>query len=171
MIDEKRIQELLDKQDIRDVLLRCARGMDRSDWDLVLSCYHDDAVDDHGAYRGGARDYVEWLSKTLRGWVQRTMHTLLNMLIEVEGDVVQAETYVVGYHRYRRDDGRAADWVGGGRYIDRLERRAGEWKIADRLLVWEWVRDDAVEFVWDAFTNDYTWGARDRSDPLYSRRR
>jgi SnoaL-like domain len=84
VIDQSRIQELLDKEDIRDLLLRCARGMDRSDWELVLSCYHDDAVDDHGAYRGGARDYVDWLSKALPGWA-------------------------------------------------------------------EWVRDDAVEFLWDAF--------------------
>ncbi len=38
-----------------------------------------------------------------------------------------------------------ADLVMGIRYVDRFERRAGEWRIARRELRWEWVRTDRLE--------------------------
>ena len=45
---DPRLQSLLDKDEIRDVVMRFARGGDRHDWQLVRSCHHDDALDDHG---------------------------------------------------------------------------------------------------------------------------
>jgi hypothetical protein len=30
------------------------------------------------------------------------------------------------------------NWIGGGRYVDRLERRDGAWKIAMRCTIMEW---------------------------------
>ena len=45
---DKDVQELIDRQRIYECLLRYTRGMDRLDRELVLSAYHDDAVEDHG---------------------------------------------------------------------------------------------------------------------------
>lgn len=41
---------LLAKDEIRDVLMLYARGVDRGEADLVASCYRPDAVDDHGSF-------------------------------------------------------------------------------------------------------------------------
>ena len=47
------LEELVAKQEISELLHRYCRGIDRFDRDLVRSCYHDDADDDHGIFRGG----------------------------------------------------------------------------------------------------------------------
>ncbi len=170
---EPRLQALLDKDEIRDVILRFARGLDRHDWDLVRSCFHDDAVDDHGAFAGAADAYVDWVREALPSLAEVTMHTVLNTLIELDGDVAHTESYTVGYHRYTREDGTRWDWTAGGRYVDRFERRAGAWRIASRVLTWEWVRDDRVDQEWEGFglpdTSGFAWGTHDRTDPVYRR--
>ncbi|MEI6002085.1 hypothetical protein H3V53_34635 [Paraburkholderia bengalensis] len=35
---------------------RYCRGIDRIDWDLVRTCYHPDAFDEHGSSGGGRLD-------------------------------------------------------------------------------------------------------------------
>ena len=47
-----RVRELLDAEQIRDVILRYCHAADRGDWDLARSCYHPDALDDHGIFSG-----------------------------------------------------------------------------------------------------------------------
>ena len=47
-----RLRELVDKQDITEVVFRFARGLDRCDWDLVLSCCHPGATIELGVFRG-----------------------------------------------------------------------------------------------------------------------
>jgi 3-phenylpropionate/cinnamic acid dioxygenase small subunit len=162
------LQSLVDKQEITEVIMRFARGLDRGDWELVRSCYHDDATDDHGAFKGSADDYVAWLREFLPRFAEATMHAISNVLIELDGDVAHAEAYVIGYHRHAREDGSRADFVGAGRYIDRFERRNGVWKIAARLLVWDWVRDDAVEPGAGDAAWDVVRGRRDRLDAVYT---
>ncbi|MCB2109209.1 MAG: nuclear transport factor 2 family protein, partial [Rhodobacteraceae bacterium] len=43
---QERIAALLDKEEIRDVLMRYGRGVDRADADLLRSCYHPDAIEE-----------------------------------------------------------------------------------------------------------------------------
>jgi len=169
---DPRLQALLDRDEIRRVIMNFARGVDRHDWDLVRSCYHEGARDNHGPFDGDAGEYVEWVAENLPQLAERTMHFIGNVIIELESETVaRSEAYVVGYHRYRREDGTRADWLGGGRYLDRFEKRKGAWKIADRLLVWEWARDEAVGLEFESFgleTEGFAWGAHGGEDPLYS---
>ena len=46
------LQQLIDRQEIRDCMARYARGVDRNDWEAVRDTYHPDAYDDHGDYKG-----------------------------------------------------------------------------------------------------------------------
>lgn len=92
------IDELLARQEIADVILRYARGVDRLDFDLVRSCYHPDAYDDHGSFAGGVEEFIAMCEQFLPKWTA-TQHFMGNMLIEVDGDVARAETYAVAYHR------------------------------------------------------------------------
>lgn len=160
------IDELLDQQAVRDVLIRYTRGIDRMDSELVRSCYHPDAHDDHGAFRGGREEFVAWYQEAL-AFFERTMHFVGNQLVEVDGDVAQAESYCVAYHRRAATaDEPASDLVIGLRYCDRLERRDGEWRIANRVCAMDWSRIDPVPASWE-FPPEAVRGLRDRTDPAY----
>jgi hypothetical protein len=129
------VRELLDRQAILDCLTRCARGIDRLDRALVLSAYHPDAVDDHGVFVGPPGAFFEWYSgqeSAANGAWQS--HHLTSHSCEIVGDVAHAETY---YICTTTTDGVMAT---SGRYVDRLERRNGQWKIAMRYCLVDWTR-------------------------------
>ena len=58
------LETLIAKQEITDVVYRYARGIDRLDFELVKSCYHPDAYDDHGAFKGSVDEFVEATAET-----------------------------------------------------------------------------------------------------------
>ena len=73
------VDDLLAKEEIREVIFRYARGIDRMDFDLVTACYHADAYDDHGTFQGNVPDFIEMC----RGFLPRfvcTQHFMGNML-------------------------------------------------------------------------------------------
>ncbi|MGH1493916.1 MAG: nuclear transport factor 2 family protein [Acidimicrobiales bacterium] len=163
------MDDLLARQEIADVILRYARGIDRLDFDLVRSCYHPDAYDNHGSYAGDIDGFIEMCDKFLRKW-SATMHFMGNMLIEVDGDVAKAETYAVAYHHLAEEgsDGGGVtgkDDVFGIRYVDRFEKRDGKWLIAHRVVATEWRR---VEPVTKAPVRGQVgvWGTRDGEDVI-----
>lgn len=51
------IQNLLDKEAIRDCLYRYCRGIDRADEAILRSAYWPDAHDRHGAYVGDVEGF------------------------------------------------------------------------------------------------------------------
>lgn len=119
---------------ITDVLLRYVRGVDRRDWDLVRECYHPDAHQDHGAYDGGVDGLIEW-SRDWHANVPTTMHVISNILIELNGDVAVAESYVTVHQMQPDESGALVYSTAGCRYLDRFEYRAdGGWRIADRIV-------------------------------------
>src|ERR1700686_1033722 len=91
-------EELVAREEIRDDLFRYTRGIDRMDVDLVRSCYHPDAHDDHGAYRGDLDGFLAWVQDAL-SFFESTMHFIGNQLVDVAGDTARAESYCVAYHR------------------------------------------------------------------------
>ena len=66
-----------------------------------------------------------------------------------------------------RGRGSDHDSVAGLRYVDRFERRDGEWRIAKRQIVIDWQRDDPVVGGSGARSPETQYGRRDRDDPVY----
>jgi hypothetical protein len=167
------IDDLVAQQEIRDVLIRYTRGIDRMDPDLVLSCYWPGAHDDHGAYQGSVEGFVQWVQDVLV-YFDVTMHFIGNQLVELDGTTARAESYCVAYHRRNARDGEEGhDLVMGLRYIDRMEQRpssvrgAGrEWRIADRRCAFDWTRRDAITGEWE-MPPEALRGSRGRTDPVY----
>lgn len=159
------LQDLVDRAAIHDVLLRYCRGADRCDEDLIRSAYHPDAHDDHGTFSGGGGDFASWVIGVLRETSIATQHTMPNVLIELTGDTAAVETSFVAYHHRSAGDGATVE-IFGGRYLDRFERRSGEWRIARRTVVHDW--STAVPTAPFPNVNRYTRGRRDRSDPVYA---
>ena len=134
------MEEMLAKHQIREVLARYARGIDRADGGLLRTCYHADAIEEHGGtFAGNAWDYIEQaIPKVMK--MGPMQHLLGNSYIRLEGDVAHVETYVWTFARVTLDR-TAWDTFTGGRLLDRFERRAGQWKIAHRRTIFDWNRD------------------------------
>jgi ketosteroid isomerase-like protein len=129
------VLDLKDRQDIRDCLSRYARGVDRFDRELLLSAYHPDAVDDHGKFLGGPEEFWDWAFNQHSKVHLSHQHVLGTHSCDVSGDTAHAETYYMFVSMNR--EGPAMSMT-GGRYIDRLEKRQGEWKIAYRICTRDW---------------------------------
>ena len=156
---EEKVAYLFDLEALRDVLLRYCRGVDRGDEALLLSVYHPDAYEDHAhLFQGSARDFVRRVMEMYADRPTPMQHILTNITLEIEGDVAYGESYIAVRHAIVPDD-RHAD--GFARYLDRFERRDGEWRIARRKLVLEWDGIGGPGY-------DYGGSRRDRSDPWYT---
>ena len=167
-IDPAKIQRLIDSQEIRDVIYRYCRGIDRRDEDLVRSCYHPDAIDDHGDYRGDVDGFLAYVAKGMTAF-DRTMHFIGNLIVEVDGDVARAESYLVAYHHLLQSSSKPErDYVVGLRYVDDFERRNGEWRIATRICVFEWSRIDPVAPGGSRPSLDAALGQPDASDLVFA---
>jgi hypothetical protein len=165
---EKRLDALLDKQDILECLTRFSRGMDRFDRDSYMSAFHPDAEVAAGPFVGGAAACWDWAVPMHEAGQIATHHNLLNVTIDIEGDIAHTETYYIFVGRNRDE----TNWIAGGRYIDRLEKRNGEWKIAFRTNVIEWsgmapTMDIPFADVPDIFANGSP--SRSKDDPSYAR--
>jgi len=129
-----RMDQLLDRQDILDCLTRFSRGMDRFDRECFLSAFHPDAVIAAGDFVGGPVALYQWASAMHDSGQIATHHNLLNHTCEIEGDTAHTETYYLFAARNRDE----TNWLAGGRYLDRLQRLDGDWRIALRTNVIEW---------------------------------
>lgn len=166
---ERMVRELHDKQAIREVIARYSRGVDRQDRELLLSCYHPDAIDDHGAFVGGPEDFWDWLGPSHVDHFRTHQHITTNHLCELDGDVAHAETYWMFAGKTAHGDHLG---LFGGRYIDRMERRAGRWAIAARKCVLEWWGTPVDGMVTPEWIAAYAAGgrvAKDSSDCSYER--
>jgi SnoaL-like domain len=176
---DPRLQAVLDTAEIRDCLTRFCRGMDRFDRDLYLSAFHDDAVIAAGPYVGDVPGCWEWAKPMHAAGQVLTHHVLLNTTTEIDGDTAHSETYYqfVARNHPWEDGGDETVMLAGGRYIDRLERRADEngdsvWKIALRtnLIEWSCLQPSLPPPFGDVpGIGDNGVSARDRSDPSYMR--
>ncbi len=164
---ETAIREAADERAIQHVLSRYSRAIDRFDMELLRTVYHPDAYDDHGGYKGDVEGFVAYLNEVLPRF-EATQHFLGNTHVELDGDVAHTETYCQALHRLAGTaEAPPADSVTGLRYVDRFERRDGEWRIARRQIVIDWSRTDPVVGGPSERSADTEYGRRDRSDPVY----
>jgi hypothetical protein len=166
---DREVQALLDKQAIREVVLRYCRGVDRCDRDLVRDCYWPDAIDEHGSFIGTRDEYLEWLFGRMLPRYTMTMHFVGNVLVEVDGDRARSEAYGVSWHRLAPER-ESDDLVSAFRYVDDMERRtvdgSAQWRIARRTCTLEWCQVAERDRWWDA-PPAHRRGVRDRTDPVY----
>jgi hypothetical protein len=140
---DRRLQDLLDKQEIHEVLARYCRGLDRGDYELVRSAFHPDAVHNHDGTVQPVTGLVEGLKNPARKILKSVSHGITNELVDLRGDIAYCESYFLACHLIEHQ-GADWTWMVGGRYVDRLERRDGSWRIAHRTAVYDWARADRV---------------------------
>src|SRR5262249_13801915 len=84
-------------QDVTEVLVRYATGIDRRDWALLRSCFTDDCEADYGEIGRwrGADAITDWMKQTHAACGQ-TLHRITNQAVTPSGndDAVTARSYV-----------------------------------------------------------------------------
>jgi hypothetical protein len=181
-----KLQQLIDKDAIRDAMLRYARGVDRRDWEAVRDTFFEDGTDHHADFRGVRDTFIDWV-KSMHASVPKSTHFLGNCLIEFGSDTVAAvETYFIAIlelsaesegHRKRllgdSDPGEIQGTIRVdvlGRYVDRFEKRNGEWKVAKRQVAFD--ATHARPNIGSVDANlEWVLGKRDGSDVVFEVRR
>ncbi|MES2186617.1 MAG: nuclear transport factor 2 family protein [Pseudomonadota bacterium] len=178
-------ERMADRMAIQDTMYRWCRAVDRLDFDEIRAVFHPDGIDRHGPFNGTVDQLIEWI-RNRHKTIPFSMHAISNMLIEFASpDVALVETYIRTVQRYPADakaslaqlsggadgsPGLGADLFTCSRYVDKFERRDGEWRIAVRTLVQDWKQ--IVDVPLNAPVPQEGWlvGRRDRQDPLYTER-
>jgi SnoaL-like domain len=95
-----------------------------------------------------------------------TSHNMTNHICEIDGDTAHRESYVMG----------GLYWLEGekttmafGRYLDRLERRNGEWRMHTRKCTIEMSADTDGSWVHSANVKGFLIARWDGMDPSYDR--
>jgi hypothetical protein len=170
-----RLERLLARDEIHEVLARYARGVDRADAELLKSCYHADAIEEHGGnYTGNAHEYVDGAVIRIRQ-MGAMQHLLGSSHIEFDATarVAWVETYVWTFARLKQGEA-STDTFTGGRLVDRFERRDDGWRIAHRRTVFDWNRDTPSNEGWclglfDPSRPGMHLARKDRQDLSYGR--
>jgi ketosteroid isomerase-like protein len=165
-----RFEEMLAKDAIRECIYRYSRGIDRADEKALVSSYWPDATDCHGAYSGPVSGFFDRVRAVWTAGA-RNIHHVTNILIDLEGPARAAvESYFLALQRGAGPDGVLRQVMLSGRYCDLFEKRGDDWRVARRVVVYDWVDPQPVpETSEDArFGARKPIGAAHPEDPLYA---
>ncbi len=119
-----------DTQDITEVLVRYATGIDRRDWDLFRTCFTDDVLAEYeGIETWHGVDAITAFMDEAHATMGHTLHRLSNLAVTVDGDTATARSYV---DAVLMDAGGERGHNTVGFYDDELVRTADGWRIAHR---------------------------------------
>ncbi|HWF27920.1 MAG TPA: nuclear transport factor 2 family protein [Mycobacterium sp.] len=145
-VSAEELRVFLDRGKIRDCIARLARGEDRRDAQLISASFWPEAMIDHGVFAGFLEEYLSWVVPGSPA-IPVTQHILGQSVFDVRSDTALVETHVMSYHRVTVGD-EDRDTVIGGRYLDWLEKRCDEWRIAQRTMLYDWYQDFGQSVDW-----------------------
>ena len=159
--DNHKLQTLIDKDAIRELVLLYSRSVDRKDIELLQTLYTEDATDTHADdYDGDAAGYCAFIARSVP-YMRYSGHHVCNHLISVSGDEAEGEVYAIACHVI---PDRAGGWIEDirwVRYIDRYRRQEDYWRFAKRVVTYDYVSQRPAQ-IEDGTIGDGT------GDPSYS---
>ena len=124
-----------DKEQIAEVLIRYATGIDSKNWPLLRSCWTDEIdVDYQQLGRFTSADALTDVMRQLHENMGPTYHRMSNVVIAIDeaGDQATAHSYVHAVLMLQPDD--STNWVDAlGHYDDVLVRTPDGWRISERV--------------------------------------
>lgn len=119
---------------IQRLLGQHCHALDRRDLTLLRTCYHEDAVEDQGPYKGPLEGLLEHLRRSAES-ITASYHLLGTPWVTQRGERAWVISYVFSRLQYVGED---ESVIRGLRYLDVVEKRAGAWRIARRTVVLDW---------------------------------
>jgi len=162
---DTRVQEMLDHFEIRKTLGEYCHGCDRGDELRMAGVYSEDSWDDHGPVKAPGPEFARVMMHRILTDTKSLFHLLGQSLIKINGNEAGAETYFFAVSKQARDDGVLLCNQLGGRFVDKLVRENGAWKIKHRVAVRDWSISLPIEADWEART--LTAGERSNADPSF----
>ena len=129
------LQEISDRLEIQQLMVRYARSIDTQDYALLDTCFVPDAHVDYtqsGGTKGAYPEVRAWLEKALAPFATM-MHMVGNTTLELDGDKANARTYVINPMGFPNPDGTLHMFTVGAHYVDKLARTEDGWRIAERI--------------------------------------
>lgn len=158
---------LSDRNEIRDLLARYCRAVDRLDVEEIRSVFHSDAAIDKGV---GALEREQYIDDLLARHTEVTAasHQVTNMLVDfIDADTAFVETYGNAVEHRCGDAGTdGSDAVFRVRYGDIVSRRDGAWRVGRRRLVVDNVLRFPVKSGAASVVQGRFLGERSADDPI-----
>ncbi len=150
----ERIQELLDRIEITELIHEYARGLDLNRTAAVAALFTEDCIVDFSPSLGGPLHGPREVEETMRRALARynhTSHHMSNIHLRLTGaDRAEGTSYVLAWHRPA--DGQP-DAIFYGQYEDIFVRTAVGWRFAERRELaaghvnmrpeWNWIPREA----------------------------
>jgi len=129
------LQEVSDRIEINDLLVRYAKAIDTKDWALLDTCFLPDAHVDYVSSGGVAGPYPEvraWLEKALAIFPV-TVHAISNSEIDLDGDRATGRTIVSNPMQLPAGDGgKGPQFTVYALYHDEIVRTPDGWRLGVR---------------------------------------
>lgn len=139
-VAQMELQELSDRSDINDLLVRYSEALNRADWETLAGCFTPGAHVDYstaGGVSGSVAEAVAWLSPTMAIFDAR-IHRMANVQICFDGaDRAAIDSQ---YHVVMRIPGAPGDpkakptfIEAAGWYADVVLRTPNGWLVSERV--------------------------------------
>lgn len=138
MLSNLSFQDVIDRAEISDVVIKYATALDRHDWGLMRSILSDPVAIDYSSFDPDLdleMPAAEWIDRIrgLEGF-DATQHISANHVHILNGDEATCVSYMQAAHFLNRPDGQHA-CVLYGYYTNRLIRTDAGWKIRKCALM------------------------------------
>ena len=129
--DDRRVEELLDREQVRDLVHRYCWAVDRGTLEEVMELFHNEcnlALVPGKRYIGREATHT-WYSVYMQNRMEVLRHLIHNQVISVNGDTATSKSYfdAVG-------DLKGESITVAGFYEDTLLRVKGKWKFTEKII-------------------------------------
>jgi hypothetical protein len=128
------LQEISDRLEIQDLLVRYCHAIDTLDFDALDEVFTPDARIDYTEMGGASGTLPE-----IKAWLARVMphfaghqHMIANVALQIDGDTATGRTMCHNPMVLDRGDGKTHVFFCGLWYADRLVRTPRGWRIRER---------------------------------------
>jgi hypothetical protein len=129
-----KLQWLMDRMEIQDLLNAYSRGIDHSDAEQMKQVYHPGAVDEHGIFSGDGDEFIHFTTEANRKRFQMMQHHHTTTSMDIREADAEVETYFLCVGKTH--DGELH--FSSGRSADRFEKREGRWGLVRRQVIMDW---------------------------------
>jgi len=142
MVEPNRIQEISDRLEIGDLLIRYCTAIDSKQYDDLDAVFTPEAIIDYtsaGGIRGTLSEIKKWLSQVL-SLFPMTQHVVGNVVVKIEGDRATSRCVFFNPMGLPPPEGKKGLKVlcFGGYYNDTLTRTGDGWRICERVEESSW---------------------------------
>lgn len=132
------LKAAVDRQEIENLLVRYAIALDTRDWELLSTCFTDDASY-RFAHAGEVAGFAEIAAVCRRSLepLDASQHLVGAAHVEVDGDVARSRCSFQAQHVRRAAKG-GRNYIVAGTYLDELRRTEQGWRIERRELQPVW---------------------------------